>query len=70
MTALDLRGVICPMTWVKTRIALEGLDPGETLEVHLDEAEALESVPRSARDEGHTVEVAAGTVTIVKGPAR
>ena len=67
MTALDLRGVLCPLTWVKARLALETLDPGDTLELLLDPGEAWESVPRSAREEGHAVELGAGRVTIVKG---
>jgi tRNA 2-thiouridine synthesizing protein A len=67
VTALDLRGVLCPMTWVKARLALEELAPGERLELLLDRGEARDSVPRSARDEGHHVEVSADRVTIVKG---
>jgi tRNA 2-thiouridine synthesizing protein A len=65
-TALDLTGVVCPMNWVKAKLALEGLAPGDALTVRLDPGEALESVPRSARDEGHEVRVDGSTVTIVK----
>ena len=63
---LDLTGVLCPMNWVRTRLALEELDPGDRLEVRLDPGEALESVPRSARDEGHETTVDGSVVTIVK----
>jgi TusA-related sulfurtransferase len=52
---IDLRGFACPMTWVKTRIALERLAEGDVLEVLLPEGEAAESVPRSAEDDGHRV---------------
>jgi TusA-related sulfurtransferase len=65
-TALDLTGVACPLNWVKTRLALERLDSGERLTVRLDPGEAIESVPRSAREDGHEVEVAGTLVTILK----
>jgi TusA-related sulfurtransferase len=45
------------------------LPAGERLEVVLDEGEPLESVPRSAREDGHAVAVEGRTVTIVKGAA-
>ena len=63
---MDLRGVLCPMNWVKARLALERLEPGERLELLLDPGEPLASVPRSAREEGHAVEVSGAAVTIVK----
>jgi TusA-related sulfurtransferase len=66
VTELDLTGVPCPMNWVRTRLALEQLAPGDSLVVTLDEGEPLESVPRSAREDGHEVAVAGRTVTIAK----
>ncbi|HEX8075209.1 MAG TPA: sulfurtransferase TusA family protein [Thermoleophilaceae bacterium] len=66
MTALDLTGVPCPMNWVRTRLALEELPAGQSLEVLLDPGEPLDSVPRSAREDGHAVEVDGNLVTIVK----
>jgi tRNA 2-thiouridine synthesizing protein A len=63
---LDLSGVPCPMNWVRTRLALEELAPGDSLAVVLDEGEPLESVPRSAREDGHAVSVEGRTVTIAK----
>ena len=52
---LDLRAFACPLTWVKTRIALERIAPGEVLELWLAGGEPVESVPRSAEEEGHRV---------------
>ncbi len=52
---LDVRAVACPLTWVRTRIALDRLGAGEALEVLLEAGEPLESVPRSAELEGHRV---------------
>jgi TusA-related sulfurtransferase len=54
------------MTWVRTRLALEDLDPGERLEVRLDPGEPLESVPRSAREDGHEVAERGEIVSILK----
>jgi tRNA 2-thiouridine synthesizing protein A len=52
---IDLHGVVCPMNFVKTKLALEELEPGERLEVILDEGGAILNVPRSVKDEGHTI---------------
>jgi sulfite reductase (ferredoxin) len=67
LTTLDLTGVACPMNWVKAKLALERMDPGEELTLLLDPGEPLESVPRSAREDGHEVRVQGTTVTIVVG---
>ncbi len=69
MNRLDLTGVPCPMNWVRTKIALEGMAPGDSLVVVLDEGEPLESVPRSAREDGHEVSVDGRLVTIAKAAA-
>ena len=52
---LDLRGVGCPLNYVKTRVALDRIDPGQSIEVWLDHGEAEENVPRSAEEDGYTV---------------
>ena len=52
---LDLRGVRCPLTWVRTRIALDHLHPGGALEVVLLDGEPLDDLPRTAEGEGHRV---------------
>jgi TusA-related sulfurtransferase len=63
---LDLTGVICPLNWVRARLALERMAPGEELTLLLDPGEPVESVPRSARENGHDVEVEGTTVRIVR----
>jgi TusA-related sulfurtransferase len=63
---LDITGLRCPMTWVATKLALERLAPGESLEVACAPGEALENVPRSAREAGHAVEIQGTTVRIVR----
>jgi len=52
---LDVRDVACPLTWVRTRVALSRLSPGQALEVLLAEGEPLASVPRAAEEDGHRV---------------
>jgi TusA-related sulfurtransferase len=54
------------MTWVRTKLALERLGAGETLEVRVPPGEAETNVPRSAREAGHTVDVQGLLVRIVK----
>ena len=63
---LDITGVTCPLTWVRTKLELERMTPGEELEVRCREGEALENVPRSAREAGHAVSVEGTTVRIVR----
>lgn len=43
------------MTFVKTKLLIERMDPGETARVRLKGAEPLENVPRSVREHGHEV---------------
>ncbi len=52
---LDLRGTPCPLNWVKTRLRLEAMGPGERLEVILDDGDAIQNVPRSVKSEGHRI---------------
>ncbi len=64
---LDVSRLTCPMTWVKTKIALERLPAGGSLDVACaPDSEALQNVPRSAREAGHAVEVDGAVVRIVK----
>lgn len=52
---LDITREVCPMTYVRTKLKLEALEPGALLEVRLRGAEPLKNVPRNAREEGHEV---------------
>jgi TusA-related sulfurtransferase len=52
---LDITAEVCPMTFVRTRLALDRLAPGETLLVHLKGQEPLTNVPQSAKALGHDV---------------
>ncbi len=52
---VDITNVNCPVTFVKTKVALEELDEGQILQVHLNDGEPVQNVPRSIKDEGHEV---------------
>ena len=52
---VDITDVNCPVTFVKTKVALEELDEGQILQVHLNDGEPVQNVPRSVKDEGHQV---------------
>ena len=52
---IDITGEVCPMTFVRTKLRLERMQPGETLAVRLRGDEPLRNVPRAARDEGHAI---------------
>lgn len=52
---LDLRGEVCPYTFVKSKLALEDLDTGQVLRVLVDHRPAVDNVPRSMQNEGQEV---------------
>ncbi len=52
---LDITEDMCPMTFVKTRLLIEKMSPGETAEIRLAGAEPLENVPASVAELGHEV---------------
>ena len=51
----DLKGEICPYTFVKSKLALEMLDSNQVLQVVVDNDESATNVPRSMMNEGHSV---------------
>ena len=52
---LDITREVCPMTFVRTRLALDRLLPGQTLAVRLRGDEPRRNVPRTAAEQGHEV---------------
>jgi TusA-related sulfurtransferase len=53
--SINIKGEVCPYTYVKSKLALEGIEPGQVLEVIVDHLPAVENVPRSMENEGHEV---------------
>jgi TusA-related sulfurtransferase len=72
---LDLRGEVCPYTFLKARLALESMPAGALLRVVVDNQASARDVPRSLAAAGHAVlacvPAADGTWTILtrRGPA-
>ncbi|ACO03914.1 MAG TPA: sulfurtransferase TusA family protein [Persephonella sp.] len=52
---LDLRGEVCPFTFVKSKLIIEQMEPGQVLKVILDYKPSVENVPKSMREEGQEV---------------
>jgi TusA-related sulfurtransferase len=52
---IDITDVVCPVTFVKAKVALEELEDGEVLSVHMNDGEPVQNVPRSIKEEGHQI---------------
>ncbi len=52
---LDITGDVCPMTFVRTKLMIEGMESGMVAEVRLNKGEPLQNVPRSVREHGHCI---------------
>ena len=52
---LDLKGVACPMNFVKVKVSLAQIGEGQILEIVLDDGEPMRNVPRSIKEEGHKI---------------
>ena len=52
---LDLKGQVCPYTFVRSKLAIEKMALGEVLEVIFDHRPAVENVPKSMENEGQAI---------------
>ena len=52
---LDIKGQVCPYTFVRSKLAIEKMGLGEILEIVTDHKPASENVPRSMESEGQKV---------------
>ena len=52
---VDITDVVCPVTFVKAKVALEELDDGEILSIRMNDGEPVQNVPRSIKEEGHQI---------------
>ena len=52
---VDITDVVCPMTFVKAKVAMEELEIGQVLSVHMNDGEPVQNVPRSFKEEGQQV---------------
>ncbi len=53
--SINIKGLVCPYTFVKSKLAIEEMAVGEVLEILLDYPEATRSIPKSMEDHGHRV---------------
>lgn len=52
---VDITDVVCPVTFVKAKVALEELEDGQILAIRMNDGEPVQNVPRSMKEEGHRV---------------
>ena len=51
----DITDVVCPVTFVKAKVALEELDDGQIISIRMNDGEPVQNVPRSVKEEGHQI---------------
>lgn len=52
---VDITDVVCPVTFVKAKVALEELDDGQILAIRMNDGEPVQNVPRSIKEEGYQI---------------
>lgn len=52
---VDITDVVCPVTFVKAKVAIEELADGQFLQIRMNKGEPVLNVPRSFKEEGHKV---------------
>lgn len=52
---IDIRGFVCPITFVKSKLAIEEMNVGQVLRIVLDYEGAAKNIPRSMEDHGQKV---------------
>ena len=52
---INIKGLVCPYTFVKAKLAIESMEVGQILEILLDYEEASRSIPKSMEDHGQKV---------------
>ena len=52
---VDITDVVCPMTFVKAKVAIDELDDGEVIAIRMNDGEPVQNVPRSIKEEGHQI---------------
>lgn len=52
---VDITDKVCPLTFVKAKVAIEEIDDGEVLAVRMNDGEPVQNVPRSFKEDGHKI---------------
>ena len=52
---VDITDKVCPLTFVKAKVAIDELDDGQVLAVRMNDGEPVQNVPRSLKEVGHQI---------------
>lgn len=52
---VDITDKVCPLTFVKAKVAIDEIDDGEVLAVRMNDGEPVQNVPRSFKEDGHQI---------------
>ena len=52
---VDITDKVCPLTFVKAKVAIDELEDGEVIAIRMNEGEPVQNVPRSIKEEGHQI---------------
>ena len=52
---VDITDKVCPLTFVKAKVAIDELEDGEVIAIRMNDGEPVQNVPRSIREEGHQI---------------
>lgn len=52
---VDITDKVCPLTFVKAKVAMDELEDGEVIAIRMNDGEPVQNVPRSIKEEGHQI---------------
>ncbi|MFQ5559756.1 MAG: sulfurtransferase TusA family protein [Nitrospinota bacterium] len=52
---LDIKGQVCPYTFVRSKLKLEEMETGDVLKIIIDHPPAVKNVPDSITSDGHKI---------------
>lgn len=52
---VDITDKVCPLTFVKSKVAIDELEDGEVIAIRMNDGEPVQNVPRSIKEEGHQI---------------
>lgn len=52
---VDITDKVCPLTFVKVKVAIDELEDGEVIAIRMNDGEPVQNVPRSIKEEGHQI---------------
>lgn len=52
---VDITDKVCPLTFVKAKVAIDELEDGEVIAIRMNDGEPVQNVPRSIKEEGQQI---------------